>query len=195
MLEIPEVQFDERGLVPVILQHAETGEVLTLAYMNAESLARTCSTGETWLWSRSRQELWHKGATSGNTQEVVSLHPDCDRDALVVRVRPRGPACHLGSRSCFPGAAPTLLALDDTLRQRDAERPAGSWTTRLLEDENLRLKKIGEEATEVVLALATRDDEGVADEAADLVYHLLVALRGRGLGVGDVLAVLQARAS
>lgn len=194
MIAMPEgVRYDAKGLVPVVIQDADSGEVLTLAWMNAESLALTVQTGETWLWSRSRAELWHKGATSGNTQQVVALGLDCDGDALVARVRPRGPACHEGTRSCFAGVAPPLRALEDRLAQRAAERPAGSYAVRLLDDPNLRFKKLGEEAVEVVLAATGGSDADLAGEAADLVFHLIVVLRARGLGWDDVVRVLAAR--
>lgn len=193
MIPIPDVRFDESGLLPAVIQHALTGEVLTVAYMNEESLRRTCATGETWLWSRSRRELWHKGATSGNTQAVVAVVPDCDADAVVVRVHPRGPACHLGTRACFAGAAPMLLALEDRLRERAVEKPDGSYTAALLADENKRLKKLGEEATELALACVKGSDDEVAGEAADVLYHVMVALLGRGLSLTDAVAVLDAR--
>lgn len=193
MIALPEVRFDADGLVPVVLQDALTGEVLTLAYANAEALRRTAETGQTWLWSRSRRELWHKGATSGNTQRVVQIAADCDADALVYRILPDGPACHTGARACWEGVAPTLLALDDTIASRGAEKPDGSYTAKLLADENKRLKKLGEEATELALACARGPDAEVANEAADVLYHVLVALRGRGLGLRDVLAVLESR--
>lgn len=188
------VTFDERGLAPAIVVDAASGEVLTLAWMNAESLALTRETGQTWFWSRSRQELWNKGATSGNTQEVVSLEADCDHDALVVRVRPAGPACHLGTRSCWTGSSGGILsAIDDQLSARAVERPAGSYTVKLLDDENLRIKKLGEENAELLKALLTGDDEECVGEAADLLFHLAVALRARGIGLHAVLKKLEER--
>ncbi len=193
-LRVPEgVQFDEKGLVPVILQHADSGEILTLAWGNAESLTRTAASGETWLYSRSRSELWHKGATSGHTQTVLTMATDCDRDAVVYSVRPAGPACHTGARSCFEGIAPTLRALSDRLEARAATSPEGSYTSRLLSSQNLRLKKLGEEATELALACAIGDDEEVAGESADLLYHMMVALLARGLSLDEVARVLRQR--
>jgi phosphoribosyl-ATP pyrophosphohydrolase/phosphoribosyl-AMP cyclohydrolase len=168
--------------------------------MNADSWQRTRASGETWLWSRSRGELWHKGATSGHTQQVVSLALDCDRDAVVVRVRPRGPACHEGWRSCFAPSSTTshaggaLVALDDVLAARASTRPAGSYTTTLLSDENKREKKLGEELVELLRALHKGTDDDVIDEAADLMFHVAVALRARGLPLQRVLEKLGARA-
>lgn len=192
--------WDAAGLIPAVVQDAATGEVLTLAWMNRESLGRTLASGETWFWSRSRGELWHKGATSGNTQRVVSLAPDCDRDALVVRVTPAGPACHTGARSCFPGDRPpeslgaALDAVVDVVARRKAERPAGSYTTYLFEAGlNKVCKKVGEEATEVIVASKDPDDDAVASEAADLLYHLAVLLAARGVSPGAVAAKLAAR--
>jgi phosphoribosyl-ATP pyrophosphohydrolase/phosphoribosyl-AMP cyclohydrolase len=182
-----EPRWDAAGLIPAIVVDAASGEVLTLAYMNAESLAKTQSSGETWFWSRSRKELWHKGATSGNTQKVVSIAMDCDQDALVVRVIPSGPACHNGTRTCFDGASGGIWsALDEVLQQRDQERPEGSYTTRLLSDENLRTKKIGEEAAELIHALLKGTDERAVEETADLLFHAAVALRARGISLQAV---------
>ncbi|MBM4280247.1 MAG: imidazole glycerol phosphate synthase subunit HisF [Deltaproteobacteria bacterium] len=192
--------FDAQGLLPAVLVDADSGEVLTLAYMNADSWQRTRATGETWLYSRSRGALWHKGATSGHTQQVVSLALDCDHDAVVVRVRPRGPACHEGWRSCFAPTATTsaaggaLVALDDVLAARAASRPAGSYTTALLGDENKREKKLGEELVELLRALHKGSDDDVVDEAADLFFHVAVALRARGVPLARVLARLGERA-
>ncbi len=178
------LKWDDKGLVPAVLVHAATGEVLTLAYMNREAFEKTQATRETWLYSRSRQALWHKGETSGNTQKVLSVAEDCDGDALVVRVLPDGPACHEGTRSCFRGpAGGALVVLNDVLMQRQQERPEGSYTVRLLDSENLRCKKLGEECAELVLALAKGSDAQVLDEAADLLYHLAVALRSRGISL------------
>ena len=189
-----EVKFDEKGLIPAIVIDASTGEVLTLAYMNAESLEKTRATNQTWFFSRSRQQLWHKGETSGNTQRVVSIASDCDRDALLVRVVPQGPACHLGTPSCWGGArAGALSELDRVLEARATHRPEGSYTTRLLADENLRIKKIGEEAAELIHALLTGSEARAAEEAADLLYHVEVALRARGVPFAEVTRVLQRR--
>src|SRR5581483_12333094 len=142
------------GLIPAIVRDATSGQVLTLAYMNAESLRKTEETGETWFWSRSRNELWHKGATSGNTQRVVNIASDCDDDALVVSVIPNGPACHTGARSCFDGVPPrTLDRLMQLLRERHEKRPSGSYSTSLFDKGRDEIaKKVGEEAVEVILA-------------------------------------------
>ncbi|HVF67716.1 MAG TPA: bifunctional phosphoribosyl-AMP cyclohydrolase/phosphoribosyl-ATP diphosphatase HisIE [Pyrinomonadaceae bacterium] len=190
-----DVRFDERGLVPAIVQDARTREVLTLAYMNEESLRRTLAEGETWFWSRSRNELWHKGATSGNTQRVVEVRTDCDSDALVVLVEPRGPACHTGARSCFgSGAGDTEasigVVLEEVFRvvsERRREMPEGSYTTYLFEKGlNKILKKVGEESAETIIAAKDGDDEALKAETADLLYHLVVMLVERGLTLEDV---------
>jgi phosphoribosyl-AMP cyclohydrolase / phosphoribosyl-ATP pyrophosphohydrolase len=195
-----EVAFDERGLVPCIVQDWRTGEVLTMAYMNAESLARTRATGETHFFSRSRQELWHKGATSGNTQAVKAIRYDCDADALLALVEPSGPACHTGERTCFHRGeleprAPfeSLPTLERTIAERDRDRPERSYTVQLLTDSALAGAKVQEEAEEVVRAAREESDARVAEEAADLVYHLAVLLRGRGLGLVDAERVLDGR--
>jgi phosphoribosyl-ATP pyrophosphohydrolase/phosphoribosyl-AMP cyclohydrolase len=195
-----EIAFDERGLVPCIAQDWHTGEVLTLAYMNAEALRRTRETGEIHFFSRSRQELWHKGATSGNTQAVRAIRYDCDGDALVALVEPAGPACHTGERTCFHRGnleswAPyeTLPSLERTIASRAAERPAGSYTTTLLDDPVLAGAKVQEEAEEVVRAVREESDERVAEEAADVLYHLAVLMRGRGLSLADAERVLDGR--
>lgn len=205
------------GLVPVVAQDAATGAVLMVAYADREALARTLETGEMHYRSRTRG-LWHKGATSGNVQRVVSLHLDCDRDTVLARVRPAGPACHTGAETCFgtatpgaatpgvatpgtatPGAAAPdpLSALDATIARRAADAPAPdappSYTRRLLGDRNLRLKKIGEEAAELVTACADGDPVRIREEAADLLYHALVALHAEGVTLGDVREVLAGR--
>ena len=194
-LKLSDVRFDERGLVPAIVQDARTREVLTLAYMNEESLRRTLEEGETWFWSRSRNELWHKGATSGNTQRVVEVRMDCDSDALVVLVDPRGPACHTGARSCFgsdAGEAEASLgvALEEVYRvvsERRREMPEGSYTTYLFEKGlNKILKKVGEESAETIIAAKDGDDEALKAETVDLLYHLVVMLVERGLTLEDV---------
>jgi phosphoribosyl-AMP cyclohydrolase / phosphoribosyl-ATP pyrophosphohydrolase len=199
-MEDAEIRFDERGLVPCITQDWRTGEVLTLAYMNAESLARTRETGEVHLFSRSRQELWHKGASSGNTQALKAIRYDCDADALLVLVDPAGPACHTGERSCFhqgelePGAPfETLAVLERTIAQRAASNRAGSYTLTLLEDPALAQAKVREEADEVARAAAGETDERVAEEAADVIYHLAVLLASRGLRLDDAERVLDGR--
>ena len=180
------------GLIAVIAQHAHTGEVLMLAYANREALERTLDERVMWYFSRSRDELWRKGDTSGNVQNVVSLHGDCDGDAVLARVLPAGPACHTGAANCFD-AAPTLTALDRVIIDR-AQTPAGSsYTQKLLRDPNLRLKKLGEEAVELALACERQDGERIAEEAADLLYHALVACRAGQVSVDAVLAVLAER--
>lgn len=180
------------GLIPVVAQHARTGEVLMLGYANREALGRTLESGELWFWSRGRGRLWKKGETSGNVLRLVSLHCDCDGDALVARVQPTGPTCHSGTWSCFE-APPTLAALGKVLAERAETLPDGSYTTRLLFDRNLRLKKVGEEAAELVLACADGESDRIVDEAADLVYHLLVACRAAGITPEDVLSALERR--
>jgi len=183
-------------LTPAIIRDARTGAVLTLAYMNEESLAKTRETGETWLWSRSRNELWHKGATSGNTQRVVHIAEDCDRDALVVSVIPNGPACHNGTTSCFPEVPPLPLErLMAVLRDRHANRPEGSYSAYLFnEGRDKILKKIGEEATEVVIAAKGQGRERTISEIADLVYHLSVLMVDEGIGWAEVEEELEKRA-
>ncbi len=196
-----EISFDDNGLVPVVAQDAGTGEVLMLAWANAEALELTEKTGELHLWSRSRQEIWHKGATSGAVQRVVAIRSDCDGDALVALVEPAGPACHTGARSCFaqddgqekvPHEA--LPALQRTIDERAATRPEGSYTASLLEDPELAGAKVTEEAAEVVQAVATESDERVDEEAADLLYHLSVLLSSRGRSIPDAARVLLRRA-
>ena len=182
------------GLIPVIVRDATTGAVLTLAYMNEESLQRTIDTGETWFWSRSRNELWHKGATSGNTQRVVDITPDCDRDALLVSVVPAGPACHTGATSCFRAPALDLASLMSVLRSRFDLRPEGSYSTTLFNaGRNKIAKKIGEEATEVVIAATSESRERLISEVADLMFHLSVLLVNEGVGWEEVGGELQRR--
>ena len=198
---IDAVKYDERGIVPAIVQDAATGEVLMLAYMNAESLAKTVGTGETWFWSRSRRVLWHKGETSGNTQRVVDVVLDCDGDALSLRVEPAGPACHTGQTSCFHNViqAPVetkqstedlgevLNALYGLLETRKRDRPEGSYTTYLF-DQGLDkiLKKFGEESSETIIAAKNEDAGALARESCDLLYHLMVLLVERGVRLGDL---------
>jgi phosphoribosyl-ATP pyrophosphohydrolase/phosphoribosyl-AMP cyclohydrolase len=199
-----EIRFDDKGLVPAIIQDADTLEVLTLAYMNKESLEKTLETGETWFFSRSRQELWHKGATSGNTQSVVSIRYDCDQDALLVMVQPKGPACHTGAVSCFTGGITertTTLAdyqilqtLEKVILERERQRPEGAYTTYLFEKGvDKILKKVGEEAAEVIIAAKNRSHEELKWEAADLLYHLQVLLVEQGLPMKVVLKTLEER--
>jgi phosphoribosyl-ATP pyrophosphohydrolase/phosphoribosyl-AMP cyclohydrolase len=195
-----EIVYDERGLVPVIVQDWTTGEVLTLAYANAEAVARTRASGELHLYSRSRGEQWHKGATSGNTQAVRALRLDCDGDALLALVEPAGPACHTGARTCFhhgelepPAPHEALPALERTIADRDARRPQGSYVVTLLEDPALAGAKVCEEAEEVVRAVREEGDDRVDAEAADVLFHLAVLLRGRGRSLADGGAVLGGR--
>ena len=195
-----EVVFDERGLVPCVVQDWSTGEVLTLAYMNAEALRRTRETGEIHFFSRSRQELWHKGATSGNTQAVKAIRYDCDGDALVALVEPAGPACHTGERTCFhrgelePDAPfQALPVLERTIADRALRQPDGSYTALLLADPARMGAKVEEEAEEVVRAAREESDQRVAEEAADLIYHLAVLMRGRDMSLADAERVLDGR--
>jgi phosphoribosyl-ATP pyrophosphohydrolase/phosphoribosyl-AMP cyclohydrolase len=194
------IAYDERGLVPCVIQDARTGEVLTLAYMNAEALERTRETGELHLWSRSRDELWRKGATSGNTQAVRALRYDCDADAVLALVDPAGPACHTGARTCFHNGDLALAdhealpALERTIAERaEAGDAGGSYTAKLLADPAFTGEKVQEEAEEVVRAVREESDERVAEEAADVLYHLTVLLQTRGLALADAERVLLAR--
>jgi phosphoribosyl-ATP pyrophosphohydrolase/phosphoribosyl-AMP cyclohydrolase len=193
------------GLVTVVAQDADTGAVLMVAHANRDALERTLASGEMHYTSRTRG-LWHKGATSGNVQRVVSLTADCDADAILARVRPAGPACHTGATSCFGDdalsdtalAADALTALDRTIAARvdDAARGVasdGSYTRKLLADRNLRLKKLGEEAVELTMACVDGETTRIADEGADVIYHTLVALRAAGVSLHDVRAVLAQR--
>jgi phosphoribosyl-AMP cyclohydrolase / phosphoribosyl-ATP pyrophosphohydrolase len=195
-----QIAFDERGLVPCIVQDWQSGEVLTLAYMNADALALTRQTGEIHFFSRSRQELWHKGATSGHVQRVRSIRYDCDGDALLAIVEPTGPACHTGERTCFhrgeldpPAPHEALPTLERTIEQRAQTLPEGSYTTTLLNDQALAGAKVQEEAEEVVRAAREESDDRVAEEAADVIYHLAVLLRERGLSLTDAERVLDGR--
>ena len=194
------IAYDERGLVACVIQDARTGEVLTLAYMNAEALAKTQETGELHLWSRSRNELWRKGATSGNTQAVRALRYDCDADAILALVDPAGPACHTGARTCFFQGDATLTeqealpALERTIADRAAAQDTGgSYTAKLLADPAFAAEKVQEEAEEVARAARQETDERVAEEAADVLYHLTVLLRTRGLELADAERVLLER--
>ncbi|MFJ5791080.1 bifunctional phosphoribosyl-AMP cyclohydrolase/phosphoribosyl-ATP diphosphatase HisIE [Lysinibacillus sp. NPDC093197] len=200
---IDNIKFDDKGLVTAVVQDANTKEVLTVAYMNKESLEKTLETGETWFYSRSREELWHKGATSGNVQKVVSIKADCDGDALVVEVLPDGPACHNGTTSCFTnvlqenakvGSVGIIPELVKVIEKREQEMPEGAYTTYLFDKGIDKIcKKVGEEATEVVIGAKNRDAEEVKWEAADLIYHLLVLLQEQKVNVFDVLHVLEKR--
>jgi phosphoribosyl-ATP pyrophosphohydrolase/phosphoribosyl-AMP cyclohydrolase len=194
-----DIAFDERGLAPCVIQDWASGEVLTLAYINAEALQRTRETGELHLWSRSRDELWHKGATSGNTQAVKAIRFDCDLDAVLALVEPAGPACHTGARTCFHNGDldtmphEVLPGLERTIAARASERPEGSYTAELLADPARIGEKVQEEAEEVARAAREESDERVAEEAADVLYHLAVLLRSRGLSLADAEEVLSAR--
>jgi phosphoribosyl-AMP cyclohydrolase / phosphoribosyl-ATP pyrophosphohydrolase len=195
-----EIAYDERGLVPVVVQDWRTGEVLTLAYANAEAVARTRDTGELHLWSRSRDELWRKGATSGNVQRVRALRLDCDGDALLALVEPAGPACHTGERTCFhngeldpPAPHEALPALERTLADRATQRPEGSYTVELLDDPPRIGAKVREEAEEVARAAREEADDRVDEEAADVLYHLTVLLHSRGRALTDAEDVLNGR--
>jgi phosphoribosyl-ATP pyrophosphohydrolase/phosphoribosyl-AMP cyclohydrolase len=198
-----EIRYDEKGLVPVVAQDASTGEVLMLAYASREAVEKTIDAGEAHYYSRSREEIWRKGETSGNTQTVVEVRLDCDGDALLYRVEPAGPACHTGERSCFftslagsdgeiPDLGKTLTKLSGTIAGRRRERPESSYTAKLLDrGTGYTAQKVGEEAVEVVVAAL--EGERLAEETADLLYHLLVLLEGRGVGVEEVARVLDER--
>ncbi|WLD92920.1 bifunctional phosphoribosyl-AMP cyclohydrolase/phosphoribosyl-ATP diphosphatase HisIE [Alkalihalobacillus sp. AL-G] len=234
-MKIEELRFDESGLIPCVVQDVGTKEVLTLAYMNEESLGKSLETRETWFYSRSRQKLWHKGETSGNTQRIVDLRYDCDQDALVALVEPSGPACHTGSNSCFGGSLlesgenigegrsvlhdwdkigggkaiieekkvsdgarsdrfAILSQLESVIAEREKERPKDAYTTYLFEEGiDKILKKVGEEASEVIIAAKNRDKDELSWESADLIYHLLVLLKEQKLPLDDVLSVLEQR--
>jgi phosphoribosyl-AMP cyclohydrolase / phosphoribosyl-ATP pyrophosphohydrolase len=202
------ITFDDRGLVPVVAQDAATGEVLMLAWADREALERTRDTGRAHYWSRSRRALWAKGETSGNVQEVVEVRVDCDADAVLYRVRQRGPACHTGERSCFhrapaaeggalepaPDPRPVLARVEEILARRNAERPEGSYTTYLFtQGVDKTLKKVGEEAAETIIAAKNGDDDALVSESADLLFHLLVLWRQRGLPAAAVWAELDRR--
>jgi phosphoribosyl-ATP pyrophosphohydrolase/phosphoribosyl-AMP cyclohydrolase len=198
-----QVKFDERGLVPCVAQDAGSGEVLTLAYASEEALRLTVETGEMHFFSRSRGKIWRKGEESGNVLKLRQLRYDCDGDAVLALVEPTGPACHTGERTCFyralgegepePVAHEALAALQRTLRSRAAERPEGSYTVKLLDDPKLTGEKVEEEAEEVVRAVREESDERVAEEAADLLYHLSVLLTSRELPLAAAMEVLNGR--
>lgn len=213
---VGEIKWNEAGLVPAIIQDAISKEVLMMAYMNRESLGKSIESGETWFWSRSRSELWHKGATSGHIQRIVSMHYDCDGDTLLVRVEQNGAACHTGSYSCFfnkvegiagaeaadegLAAVPTgdrfamLNQLEAVIAQRYAERPEGAYTTYLFEKGvDKILKKVGEEAAEVIIAAKNNDKDELRYEASDLIFHLLVLLREQGVPLDDLMVELGRR--
>ena len=206
MVALSELAFDERGLLPAVVQDADSGTLLMVAYVNRESLEKTIETGEVHFWSRSRGRLWKKGESSGNVLRVRGLTVDCDRDCLLVRAEPAGPACHTGERSCFftpledhesgePHFGDVLGRLSRTIRERDEHRPEGSYTTSLFDEGVERVaQKVGEEAVEAVIAGATHQREGLIEESADLLYHLLVLWRASGVDPKDVARALEARA-
>ncbi|MBZ5202493.1 bifunctional phosphoribosyl-AMP cyclohydrolase/phosphoribosyl-ATP diphosphatase HisIE [Planomicrobium chinense] len=198
-----EVKYDANGLVPVIIQNAETKAVLTLAYATEEAVQKTIETNETWLYSRSRNELWNKGATSGNTQKVTAVRLDCDGDSLIYEVIPNGPACHTGEESCFYNTiagAPNESTVDmfndltGLIEKREQEMPEGAYTTYLFEEGVDKIcKKVGEEAAEVIIAAKNRDPKELAMETADLFYHVLVLLQEQKVGLNEVIDVLKER--
>jgi phosphoribosyl-ATP pyrophosphohydrolase/phosphoribosyl-AMP cyclohydrolase len=200
VIDPDDIAFDSRGLVACVMQDWRTGEVLTLAYMNREALERTQSSGEMWFFSRSRDELWHKGATSGNVQRVHGLRYDCDADAVLALVEPAGPACHTGERTCFhrgdmePAPHEALPVLERTVAERRAAGDTrSSYTAKLLADPSFTGEKVREEAEEVTRAAREESDERVREEAADVLYHLDVLLASRGLSLTEAFEVLNAR--
>lgn len=200
--QLNELTFDQQGLIPAIIQDVETGDVLTLAYMNKESLDKTLETGETWFFSRKRQQLWHKGETSGNRQIVKEIRYDCDADALLVKVEPFGPACHTGSRSCFNQTlkdrdAPDPIGLNELaglIKQRREEAKEGSYTTYLFQEGlDKMLKKVGEETSEVIIGAKNHAHDEMVWEIADLTYHTLVLMELMGVSVADIKEELAKR--
>ncbi len=208
-MNLEKLKFDEKGLIPAVVQDIQSKEVLTVAYMNRESLQKTIEIGETVFFSRSRQELWHKGDTSGNTQKVRSIRYDCDQDALVILVEPKGPACHTGAYSCFsetlyekdarvdapnPDRYRILTELQEIIAKREHEMPEGAYTTYLFEHGvDKILKKVGEEAGEVIIAAKNRDAEELKWEVSDLLYHVLVLLQEQKVPLDEILATLKER--
>lgn len=211
---LSKIKWDDAGLVPAVVQDAQSKEVLMMAYMNKESLRLSAETGVTWFWSRSRNELWNKGATSGHTQRIVSMAYDCDGDTLIVKVEQKGPACHTGRYSCFFNSIEvygnnadaahadeasadrfaTLGQLESIIAERYAERPDGSYTTYLFEKGvDKILKKVGEEASEVIIAAKNKDNDELRSEVSDLIFHLMVLLRERGLPLDDVIREINGR--
>ena len=190
-------KFGADGLIPAVVQDAHTREVLTVAYMNKEALQLTLERTETYFWSRSRQQLWHKGETSGNLQKVVRVSLDCDQDAVLVEVEPRGPACHTGAYSCFglePGIEGVLQELYAVIEKRKEQRPEGSYTTYLFNSGlDKILKKVGEEATETIVAAKNTDSNRLISETGDLIYHLLVLLVERGVTLDEISRELKTR--
>ncbi len=205
MIDVSTLKFDEKGLIPAVVVDGETGEMLTLAYMNQESLEISIKEGFTCFWSRSRQELWRKGETSGNKQAILSITADCDQDALLVKVRKNGPACHTGAESCFHhplyqaegDAQPSTFsvkALEEMLQGRKANPPAGSYTSYLFEKGlDKILKKVGEECTEVIIGAKGADRQETIYEVADLVYHVMVLMVEMGISVDEVREELASR--
>lgn len=203
MVYIDELKFDEKGLIPAVVTDADTGRVLTLAYMNRESLEISMREGRTCFWSRSRQQLWRKGETSGNYQDILDITADCDRDALTVRVKKAGPACHLGNDSCFENKvyvssetheAFSLDSLYELIKGRKTEKKEGSYTTYLFEKGlDKILKKVGEECTEVIIAAKGGDRAETIYEVADLAYHVMVMMVEQGISNADILSELKSR--
>ncbi|MDX6616629.1 MAG: phosphoribosyl-AMP cyclohydrolase / phosphoribosyl-ATP pyrophosphohydrolase [Solirubrobacterales bacterium] len=209
------INFGDNGLVPCVMQDWRSGEVLTLAYMNEEALQRTLESGEIHFYSRTRKEIWHKGETSGNFQRVRQLRYDCDGDAIVALVEPAGPACHTGERSCFyrdlqgtadpgvdappapgeplPAIHEALATLERTMLARRRERPEGSYTVELLDDPGLAAEKVAEEAAEVVKAVESESEERIAEEVADVLYHLAALMLTRDVSMAEALNVLNGR--
>lgn len=210
-MSLNDIKWDSNGLVPTVVQDAQSKEVLMLAYMNEQSLTLSQESGYTWFWSRSRNELWNKGATSGHKQRIVSMSYDCDGDTLLVKVIQSGPACHTGSYSCFTNEIELaqmsaqvaigeqdrfsmLSELEQTIAKRHAERPAGSYTTYLFDKGvDKILKKIGEESAEVIIATKNDDNDELRSEATDLIFHLSVLMRERGLSWDDIMSELKSR--
>jgi len=195
-IEIDALAWDKQdGLLPAIVQDADNQRVLMLGYMSREALQATLDSGKVTFFSRSKQRLWMKGETSGDVLDLVHIETDCDADTLLVQARPHGPTCHLQRASCFPTApADTLAALDGLVATRERDRPAGSYTTRLFEGGVRRIaQKVGEEGVETALAGVVQDDDALLGEAADLLFHLIVLLRARGLSLADAKRVLESR--
>lgn len=193
---IADLAWDKQaGLLPTIVQDASNGRVLMLGYMDRAALAKTLESGQVTFFSRSKQRLWTKGEGSGHFLRLQSIETDCDGDTLLVQALPQGPTCHLGRASCFPAAPGNFLAdLDGVIAARERDRPEGSYSTRLFEAGTRRIaQKVGEEGVETALAAVAQDDAALLGESADLIYHLLVLLRARGLSLGDAVAVLEQR--
>jgi phosphoribosyl-ATP pyrophosphohydrolase/phosphoribosyl-AMP cyclohydrolase len=190
-------KFGADGLIPAVVQDARTRELLTVAYMNQEALRLTLERRETYFWSRSRQQLWHKGETSGNSQRVTKVSLDCDNDAVLVEVEPAGPACHTGAYSCFgvePGLEGILRVLYAVIEERKEKRPEGSYTTYLFNSGlDKILKKVGEESTETIVAAKNVDLQRLVSETSDLLYHLLVLLVERGITLEEIVRELTTR--